>query len=458
MKKHVKIETVEKVIIIIATILLLYLLVSLYFKDHLFFHTRINGVDVSLMDREDAENTIRDFMQNYRLLLIERNHETEVISGQDIGFSVKNCDISGIYRHQRSLRWIRSLFYSYDYEKKDLFSCRKTLLSAAINSLDCINQSMVSPKNVDFIYKDGSYEIRAEVYGNKINKDQLAASICQTVFRGGTILDLEVSQCYENPKYTLQSRKTPITRKLLNKYVSTKVYYRFGRKTELLDGNIISGWLSVDDNLEVVINEAKIEDYVSSLAKEYDSVGISRKFYTSTGKTVDVKGGYYGWMINQDEEAMAIIEHIRQGEITEKEPAYSMTALSREGNEIGDTYVEINITKQYLWFYKERKLVAGGAVVTGNPNRGYATALGTFNVIYKQRDATLTGPGYEAKVTYWMPFYGGMGIHDASWRSRFGGEIYKRNGSHGCVNAPYILAKTIFENITEGTPVICYVE
>lgn len=51
-----------------------------------------------------------------------------------------------------------------------------------------------------------------------------------------------------------------------------------------------------------------------------------------------------------------------------------------------------------------------------------------------------------------------IGIHDASWWYFFGGDIYKRNGSHGCVNTPLYLAKRIFENIEEGTPIICYEE
>jgi lipoprotein-anchoring transpeptidase ErfK/SrfK len=83
---------------------------------------------------------------------------------------------------------------------------------------------------------------------------------------------------------------------------------------------------------------------------------------------------------------------------------------------------------------------------------------GTFLLNYKQKDVTLTGPGYEAGVTYWMPFYGNIGLHDASWRSSFGGQIYKTRGSHGCVNAPKYLAKIIFEYIEEGTPIICYEE
>ena len=55
-----------------------------------------------------------------------------------------------------------------------------------------------------------------------------------------------------------------------------------------------------------------------------------------------------------------------------------------------------------------------------------------------------------------MPFYYNVGLHDAPWRNRFGGSIYKRSGSHGCVNLPPKVAETIFANIEKGTPVVCY--
>ena len=111
-----------------------------------------------------------------------------------------------------------------------------------------------------------------------------------------------------------------------------------------------------------------------------------------------------------------------------------------------------------MWFYKEGKVIAEGGVVTGDPRKGYSTLKGTYMINYKQKDAVLRGPGYEAKVNYWMPFNGNIGIHDASWRSSFGYNIYQNNGTHGCVNSPLSLAKKIYENIEAGTPVICYEE
>jgi lipoprotein-anchoring transpeptidase ErfK/SrfK len=208
----------------------------------------------------------------------------------------------------------------------------------------------------------------------------------------------------------------------------------------------------------VEINKTAVMNYIKGLSNKYDTAGTDRKFKTSSGKLIEVKGGLYGWMINQKSEANALLENIKQGQVIEKEPEYIQKAISRDENDIGNTYIEINITKQHLWFYKEGKLIIDGYVVTGNPNRGNSTVVGTYSVIYKEKDTSLSGPGYDVNVSYWMPFFGNMGVHDASWRYSFGGEIYKRNGTHGCVNAPLHLAKTIYENIEEGVPVVIYEE
>jgi len=297
-----------------------------------------------------------------------------------------------------------------------------------------------------------------EVYGNKINKDKLIKVIEMSVSQGESKLDINEKLCYEKPKYTLTSDKTLETKNLLNKYISTKITYLFESKYEILDANIISRWLSIDENLEIEINKKAIYKYVQGLSKKYDTVGVTRKIKTSTNKVVEVKGGFYGWKINRVAETKALYENIKRGDVLKKEPKYTQKALYRGEDDIGNTYVEINITRQYLWFYKEGKLIVQGPIVTGNPNKGYSTNVGVYMLNYKEKDSVLRGQDYEAKVTYWMPFNGNIGIHDARWRYSFGGKIYKRNGSHGCVNAPPYLAKRIFDNIEDGTPIICYEE
>ena len=63
---------------------------------------------------------------------------------------------------------------------------------------------------------------------------------------------------------------------------------------------------------------------------------------------------------------------------------------------------------------------------------------------------------YETPVSYWMPFNGGIGFHDASWQPTFGGSRYLTNGSHGCVNTPEANAEKIINNIEKGVPVVVY--
>lgn len=458
-KKLFKSKRTGNIMILIFSILLVYSLISLYFTKHFFFNTVINGVDVSLKSHSDADDIIKGYVKDYKLQLIERKDEIEEIKGKDIGikYNEKNS-ISKVYYNQSSFKWIVSVLKDEKYYLDDLFVFNKDDLENKINELNCLNKEIIEPQNVSFKYSKNSYEAIEEVYGNKINKDKLKADIEMSILKGETKLDLNENLCYENPKYTLKSDKTFETKSLLDKYVQSKITYIFGDENEILDGNIISQWLSVNENLEAVINENAVTEYVLGMSKKYDTVGVTRNFKTSTGKVVEVKGGIYGWKINPYAETKAVLETIKLGIAVEREPIYGQKAVSRDKNDIGNTYVEINITRQHLWFYKNGRLITQGAVVTGNPNRGNSTKLGTYMLNYKQKGSTLRGHNYEAEVTYWMPFFGNIGIHDASWRYSFGGEIYKRNGTHGCVNAPLYLAKTIFENIEEGTPIICYEE
>ena len=442
-----------------TAIIFTYLLIAIFFTNHFFFNTEINGINLSLKSYEEAPDILKKSINDYKLQIIERDGKIEEILGKDIGlqYNEKNS-ISNVQDRQASLKWIVGLIKKQNYNIGDLVDYNNENLNNKIKELDCLNKDIIEPKNVGFKYLNGSYELIEEVYGNKVKEEKLYEAIENSILNGEVKIDLNEKFCYENPEYTVDSEKAMITKDILNKYISTKITYLFGDKSEVLDGSRINEWLSVDDNLEVIINEKSVKDYVLELSAKYNTVGIARNFKSSTGKMVEVKGGYYGWKINYVAETKMLLENIKLGAILEKEPIYTQKGLNRDEDDIGDTYVEINLTSQHLWFYKNGKLITQGDVVTGDPGKGYSTKLGTYMLNYKQKEATLRGPNYEAKVTYWMPFNGNIGIHDASWRYSFGGKIYKGNGTHGCVNSPSYLAKTIFENIDEGTPVICYEE
>ena len=129
----------------------------------------------------------------------------------------------------------------------------------------------------------------------------------------------------------------------------------------------------------------------------------------------------------------------------------------------GNTYVEIDLTSQHVYMYQDGNLAWDAPCVTGNVSKNYTTPEGIYSLTYKQTDRILRGEKkadgtyeYESHVDYWMPFNGGIGLHDASWRSKFGGTIYQYGGSHGCINLPSAKAKTLSDMVYTGIPVICY--
>lgn len=257
--------------------------------------------------------------------------------------------------------------------------------------------------------------------------------------------------------FLLNSRLTKVQAKI-NHYEKAMITYRFGNNTEIVDQNLIEDWLIVDGK-QVNIDTDKVKEYVSELAEKYNTVGSEREFVTSYGKRVTVSGGAYGWKIDQEKEAEELIQLIKDGQTAaDHEPVYSQKAKVRGVNDIGDTYVEINMTAQRMWYYNQGELQVETDVVTGNLSRNMGTPSMVAYIQNKIRNINLVGDDYVAYVNYWMKLYGGIGIHDASWRSRFGGIIYKTNGSHGCINTPYSNMKALYDEIEVGTPVLLFYE
>ena len=71
--------------------------------------------------------------------------------------------------------------------------------------------------------------------------------------------------------------------------------------------------------------------------------------------------------------------------------------------------------------------------------------------------STSAGETWSTPVTFWNNISTfGVGLHDATWHTSFGGSRYVNYGSHGCINMPYDAAKYVYDNIELNTPVIMY--
>ena len=234
------------------------------------------------------------------------------------------------------------------------------------------------------------------------------------------------------------------------------ITYQFGDQSEVLDNDRILSWLKEQEDGNVAIDEQQAKAFVKELAEKYDTAYTTRTFHTTGGRDIQIAQGDYGWRIDQEAETKHLLELLAAKQSATCEPIYAQTAAVHAKNDWGTTYVEVSLTDQYLWLYKDGHCILESYFVSGNPTRGHATPKGIYGLTYKTRDATLSGEGYDSKVKYWMPFNRNVGLHDAPWRKTFGGQIHRNNGSHGCINLPPANAAKIYENVDKNTPVIVY--
>ncbi|MBE6023340.1 MAG: peptidoglycan-binding protein [Cellulosilyticum sp.] len=434
-------------------------MITIYYMNHFQCGTYINGIHVAGYKTWEVEQLLEEQGKNYTLVLNERGNKEEKIKASDIEYAYEVTDqVKKIKQDQYPFWWIQGVWKRLDYEVEIEASYNQALLDEKIKELTCLSEeNSVAPENAGLKWVGGRYEIVEGNPGSLVKRETLAREIKKAIDGKEKNLSLEEKKCYEVAKITVEDVGLKAKRDALNSYVSCVITYEFGDEKEIIDGEIIDTWLQMDESNEVTLNEEAVRAYVNTLADTYDTLGATRSFNTSVGSTVTVTGGDYGWKINREEEGNILIDILKKGnEQVTRTPVYKQQGWSRDNDDIGESYVEINLTRQYLWFYKEGKLVVEGSIVSGTGSNSHATPSGTYTLDYKQTNAVLRGPGYATPVSYWMPFNGGIGIHDATWRGAFGGNIYVYNGSHGCINTPLSMAKAIFNEIEKGMPVICY--
>ncbi len=161
--------------------------------------------------------------------------------------------------------------------------------------------------------------------------------------------------------------------------------------------------------------------------------------------------------IDREKSADSILEAAKAS-VENAEPIVAQIYEDTETAVRLSTYVEVSTERQHLWYYRNGSLIIDSPVVTGMYGV-HDTPHGIFRLAYKERSATLRGPNgdgtqYESHVAYWMPFNGGIGLHDAPWRGSFGGNIYIGDGSHGCVNLPHNTARTLYNELSSGSIIV----
>ena len=261
-------------------------------------------------------------------------------------------------------------------------------------------------------------------------------------------------------------------RDAINEYAGAKLTYEFGEEKKEYDLLELADLFMDIEGGKAELNDEKIENFAEELSDAYSTRYYERTFESTLAGEITIPAKYndYGYTLLVEDEVEQIREDIESRSHVEREPVYleknswgNPYYLRRNGyDDMDGTYIEVDLTAQHVWFYKDGEVYVDCDCVSGDVTKDHGTKTGCFPLAYKESPSVLTGgegdDEYEEKVEYWMPFYEGQGLHDASWRYYFGGSIYRGNGSHGCVNLPTWAAAEIYNAVETGTAIVIFYE
>lgn len=438
-----------------------YLGISSYFKTHFFPGTKINGIDCGKMTVEKVKEKIQEGLQEYTLTMQERGGSAEVLTADMLGITyVDDQGVEKLLKKQNAYRWPVALGKDTAYETAANITYNREGIDGILDQLKCFApENITAPVNASLQETEEGYSIIPEELGNTLKREEVKQAVLDAVDSGKTQINLEEMDLYEKPAVLSTDEGLNGQLNQLKTLTSANIVYDFEDRQFTVDRNLIKSWLVKSEDGTYSLDEGKAAEWVKNMAYETDTYSLTREFQTSTGQTITLPKhrGDYGWVINKDKTTEALLEAVRAGVQETREPVYLYKGVDRKKNDIGGTYVEICISTQTMWCYKDGNLVVQTPVVTGNHASGHDTPSGGVWAIDGKK-ADFDFKKYRAHSDFWLPFNGDVGIHDASWRTpdQYVPTTYETNGSHGCINTPRDAMEKIFNTVEIGYPVVVY--
>lgn len=445
-----------------------YIAAGVHFSDHFYPSTEFFGIKASGLTVEEVKRQVEKKVEGYQLQIKGRSSggsnsgAGDRITADEVGMKYRdNGMIDRAMRHQYPAVWPAALLKTILAPNEETLGTEydSSLADSVIRNLTVFDSSrVIEPRNAELKYTADGAAITKEVMGTRLDYDKTKTAIIHALNDGSTSIDLEKEGLYQNPEVYADDDALNEKANALNQVLGANVTLEMGDQSVQINPEMTAEtFLSLDMDGNYYVDDSKVSSYIVKLADKTDTVGRKRTFHTSLGTTVELEGGDYGWTLDADSTAQELEEALKEKKKGTLEPVYFTTGLCRDKNDIGNTYVEIDLTNQHMWFYKNGSLIVDTPVVTGNPQKNNETPSGgVWSLKGKYRNATLKGEGYATPVDYWLPFNGGVGIHDLQKRYYFGGSVYNGAGSHGCINTPLAAVKLIYNGIGDGTPVVVY--
>lgn len=457
----------KTLLIIVSTVLVLGLI---YFGGVGFYSEKFSAnstfgtVDISNLTLNEAQTKIVEDLNDKEFVLKEDGEEVARLTLGDLDPEYNTeRELEASYLSQNPTTWVNSLFESQDYnnglEEQINFNEEKMINSLSEQGLTNEERKAAVNAAVNYDESEGYYVVEGEE-GNQIDLDRLESAIIEGIQKEDYIIDL--SEAYAQPTVTEDSEEITSILSEIEAVSDIEITYTIAGDSITVPQAEIEKWIYFDSANELVINPESVKAYLDTLNEEYSTFNKSRQFNSTLQGEVTVPPGILGWSIDTEAETEALINDIHAGNAVTREPIYySSGGIAGAANDIGTTYVEIDLSNQYMYLYVDGQIITETPIVSGKI--GAETVPGANAVNEMLADTNLVGINpfsninYSTPVNYWIRFDDqAQGIHDASWQGSYGGNVYQSNGSLGCINTPLGAVEIIFNTVDYGTPVIVF--
>lgn len=420
----------------------------------------VAGRNVGGMTLADARAVIRKDVAKYQLKLNVAD-ERYVLSPADLGVTFDiEATLASAYSSGRD-SWLPPLhhdpiYFSYQLNRSQL-NAFATSVSAKVGT---------PPVDASLIVLNGAVSTVAEKSGWTIDRVGLERLIEDDVrLPGGAALALKPREKLAD----IQASTLAPTISQAKQLMAVPLVLAYGDQIFTPTPAEIGQWIAfikqpdgVAFKLEPQVDTGKLKNYVQSLANKLDVAPVNMKVTVENGVSKTTQEGVAGIAIDQDLMTTAITAAVNTQTpltftITSHPVAFKTISTNLVSLDLG-RYIEVNLSKQHLWVWQDHNVIYDSPITSGATGANLGTVTGLFSIYYKTTNTHLVGYqygyNYDVPVKYWMPFYEGYGLHDASWRNgNFGGQDYYYGGSHGCVNLPDATAEFVYNWSTIGTPV-----
>lgn len=459
-KKHTK--------VILAIFLALFVIAggayaarSFHYSDHFLPNTKINETSIANLTVKEANAKLKGAADEQTFDIKDNGTNWQSIKKVDLGLKTDYTkDLEKIKDAQNRWKWGVAYVFAESDDKLDGVAVNEDQLTDAIkkieNELNEFNKNRTKTKDATLTKGPGGFTVTPEVEGNSVNVAAVVADVKKAVSSNKD--SLELTNYTEKPKVTANDANLKEELNALNKVAQIQANYSINGDQFQIPTTTIMDWLEYKDG-KVTLNKDKVTGYVTELGQQYNTSSNPTNFKSTLRGDVTVPDGTLSWTIQTDQEVPVLMEQIMKGENFTRSPIVKGSGTADKPL-VGNTYIEVDLQNQHMWYYKDGAVALETDIVSGKPKS--PTPPGVFYVWEKSRNETLRGKNddgtkYASPVDYWMPIdWTGVGIHDSDWQPAYGGDLWKTRGSHGCINTPPDVMAKLFNMVSTGTPVLVF--